>query len=57
MQLEASVNGKLRYRALFVLDRANRFSIRLPKVLGTQGISVLVYQYWAGAGRGARRSI
>ncbi len=57
MELEAAVDGQLRYKALFVLNRANHYSIRLPRVLGTRGLTVLVYQLWAGATRGARRSI
>jgi Cellulase (glycosyl hydrolase family 5) len=57
MQLEAFKAGKLRYRATFVLDRFNRYSIRLPRVLGTRGLSVRVYQFWSGPARGAQRSI
>ncbi len=57
MELEGSVAGKLRYRALFVLDRFNRYSITLPKVLGTHGLQVRVYQLWAGVGKGAQRSL
>ena len=57
MQLEAFVGGKLRYRALFILDRFDRYSIPLPAVLGTRAITVRVYQYWAGPGRAARAGI
>jgi hypothetical protein len=57
MQLEALQGGVLRYRALFSLDRFNRYSIPLPRVLGTHGLTVRVYQYWAGKSRDARRSI
>jgi len=57
MQLEAFLGGVLRYRALFTLDRANRYSIPLPSVLGTSGMQVRVYQYWAGLGRAALASI
>jgi len=57
MQLEASVGGVLRYRALFTLDRFNRYSIALPSVLGTRGIRVRVFQFWAGPARAAQRSI
>ncbi|HWX75637.1 MAG TPA: hypothetical protein VNZ05_10040, partial [Solirubrobacteraceae bacterium] len=53
MQLEAFIGGVLRYRALFVLDRFDHFSIPLPAVLGTSGITVRVFQYWAGASAGA----
>lgn len=45
--LEAFVRGRLRYRALFVLNRFNRYSIALPAVLGTSGLQVQVFQYWA----------
>jgi Cellulase (glycosyl hydrolase family 5) len=57
MQLEAFIAGKLRYRALFVLDRFNRYSVELPKALGTSGVQVRVFQYWAGAGKGIKRGI
>jgi len=57
MQLEAFKSGKLRYRATFVLDRFNRYSIRLPRTLGTRGLRVRVYQFWSGPARGAQRRI
>jgi hypothetical protein len=57
MQLEAFQGRTLRYRALFTLDRFNRYSIPLPPALGTRGLTVRVYQYWAGKGRSAQRSI
>jgi hypothetical protein len=57
MQLEALQGGVLRYRALFTLDRFNRYAIPLPRVLGTHGLTVRVYQYWAGRGRDAQQSI
>ena len=57
MELEAFQGAVLRYRALFTLDRFNRYSIALPRVLGTSGLRVRVYQYWAGLGRGAQKSI
>jgi polysaccharide biosynthesis protein PslG len=57
MELEASEHGVLRYRALFILDRFNRYSIVLPRVLGTRGLRVRVYQYWAGPGKDAQKSI
>jgi hypothetical protein len=57
MQLEASRGGVLRYKALFTLNRFNRYSIPLPAALGTRGLTVRVYQYWAGRERGAQRSI
>ncbi len=57
MELEAFQGSLLRYRALFVLDRFNRYSIALPRALGTGGLRVHVYQYWAGPGRDAQKSI
>ncbi len=57
MQLEALRGGVLRYRALFTLNRFNRYSIPLPPALGTSGLTVRVHQYWAGSSHDARRSI
>jgi Cellulase (glycosyl hydrolase family 5) len=55
MELEAFQGSVLRYRALFTLNRFNRYSLALPSVLGTSGLRVWVYQYWAG--KAAKRSI
>jgi hypothetical protein len=57
MGLEAFAGSVLRYRALFTLDRFNHYSLALPKVLGTHGLRVRVFQYWAGVGRAAQRHI
>ena len=57
MELEAFTGSVLRYRTLFTLDRFDRYAITLPRVLGTHGLRVRVYQYWAGSGRDAQRSI
>jgi polysaccharide biosynthesis protein PslG len=57
MELEAYRGTVLRYRALFVLNRFNEYSIVLPKVLGKSGLRVLVFQYAEGPARAARRSI
>jgi hypothetical protein len=57
MELEAFQGSRLRYRALFTLNRFNRYSIRLPSALGSSGLRVRVYQYWAGLGSSAQRSI
>ncbi len=57
MQMEVFQGSLLRYRALFTLDRFDRYSITLPAVLGTRGLRVRVYQYWAGIGRAAQKSI
>ncbi len=57
MSLEAFQGSVLRYRALFTLDRFNRYALALPRVLGTHGLSVRVFQYWAGLGGAAQASI
>jgi hypothetical protein len=57
MELEAFKGNTLRYHALFVLNRFNRYSIGLPSALGASGLSVRVYQYWAGLAKAAQRSI
>jgi polysaccharide biosynthesis protein PslG len=57
MELEAFKGRVLRYRAQFVLDRLNRYSIALPSVLGTSGLRVRVYQYWAGLSGSTQRTI
>jgi hypothetical protein len=57
MQLEVFRGSVLRYRAVFTLDRFNRYSIKLPRVLGSRGLRVRVYQYWTGVGRAAHKSV
>ncbi len=57
MELEAFQGSVLRYRVLFTLNRFNAYSIALPWVLGTSGLLVRVYQYWAGPGKATRRGI
>ena len=57
MQLEVLSGGVLRYRALFILDRFNRYSIALPALLGTRGLLVRVFQYWQGSAHAAVRSL
>ncbi len=57
MQLEALQGSVPRYRALFTLNRFNRYSIPLPAALGTHGLTVRVYQYWQGSRRTAQRGI
>jgi hypothetical protein len=57
MQLEVFSGTTLRYRALFTLNSFNRYSIALPSVLGTSGLRVRVFQYWAGMSRAAQRSV
>jgi hypothetical protein len=57
MALEVVKGGVLRYRAVFELDRFNRYSIALPKVLGTSALRVRTYQYWTGPGHAVQTSI
>ncbi len=57
MQLEAFQGTVLRYKALFTLNRFNRYTVPLPRALGTHGLTVRVYQYWQGSGTDAHRSI
>jgi hypothetical protein len=57
MLLEAFQGAVLRYRAVFTLDRSNRYSITLPSVLGTRGLRVRVFQYWTGPARDAQKTI
>lgn len=57
MKLEAFENGRLSYRVIFTLDRFNRYSIKLPRALGTHGLTVRVYQYWLGPHEDAQSSI
>jgi hypothetical protein len=57
MRLEVLKGGVLRYRAVFVLDRFNRYSLALPRVLGSRALKVRVFQNWAGSGRAAQKAI
>jgi hypothetical protein len=55
LRLEAFKHGALRYKTLFTLNRFNRFSVHLPRLLGTSGLRVRAYEL--GAPRlGAQRS-
>jgi hypothetical protein len=56
LQLEAFKGGRAVYRAQFTLNRFNRYSIALPRVLGTN-LRVNVFQYWLGTARAASASI
>jgi hypothetical protein len=56
LQIEAVGSGGLRYRAQFTLNRFNGYSIALPKVLGTRGLKVSVFQYWMGTTKAATAS-
>jgi hypothetical protein len=57
MQLEVFKGKVLRYRALFTLDRFNRYSLTLPRVLGIRGLRVRVFQYWLGSAKAAQKHI
>lgn len=57
MGLEAFAGKLLRYRAIFKLNRFNRYSIVLPSALGTHGLRVRVFQYWSGVGKAAQKQI
>ena len=57
MQLEAFSGGRAVYRAQFTLDRFNRYSLVLPRALGTQRLQVSLFQYWMGTARAASASI
>ncbi len=57
MELEAFQRGALRFRATFALDRFNRYSLLLPRALGSRGLHVRVFQLWSGAGSAAHKSI
>ncbi len=57
MKLEAFQGSVLRYRALFILNNFNQYSIALPSALGTSGLTVRVYQEWTGPSKDAKRSI
>lgn len=57
MQLEAFNGRRAVYRALFTLDRFNRYSLALPKALGTGHLRVSVFQYWMGTAKAALASI
>jgi polysaccharide biosynthesis protein PslG len=57
MELEAFKGGVLRFRAVFVMDRFNRYSITIPRVLGTRGLLVRTYQYWTGPAAAAQKHI
>lgn len=57
LQLEAFQGRKAVYRAQFTLDRFNRYSIALPKKLGTRNLAIKVFQYWMGTARAAVASL
>jgi polysaccharide biosynthesis protein PslG len=57
MQLEVLQHGVPRFRALFGLDRFNRYSLTLPRVLGGHGLKVKVWRRWSGVAAAATKRI
>jgi hypothetical protein len=57
LELEASIAGRLRFRALFTQNRFNEYALALPSVLGTHGLKIRVYQLWTGPSRASHASI
>ncbi len=57
LRLEAFSGGRLRYWAVFALNRLNNYAVALPSVLGRHGLRVRVYQYWSGPARAAQKTI
>jgi hypothetical protein len=48
MELEAKSRTGLVYRATFILDRFDRYALRLPRAVGRHGVTVRVWELWAG---------
>jgi hypothetical protein len=46
--LDASVGGRLRYRVNFRMNSVNTYSLKLPSVVGTRGVTVRVHRMWDG---------
>jgi len=57
MQMEVLQHGVPRFRALFGLNRFNRYSLTLPRVLGGHGLKVKVWQSWSGLAAAATKRI
>jgi hypothetical protein len=57
MLLEVLIGGVLRYRAVFTLDRFDRYAIELPRQLGSRGLAARVYRYSTGPAGAARGTI
>jgi hypothetical protein len=57
LKLEVYKGSVPRFYAEFSLNRFNEYSISLPGVLGTNGLRVRVYQYWAGAASAVQKRI
>lgn len=57
LKLEVYKGSVPRFYAEFSLNRFNQYAIALPGVLGTKGLRVRVYQYWAGAASAVQKHI
>ncbi len=57
LQLEVFSGKLVRYRSQFTLNRFNRYSLVLPKALGTGNLQVSVFQYWSGTAKAVSASI
>jgi hypothetical protein len=55
MRIEVFQRNTLRYRAIFTLDSANRYALKLPAALGSRGLRVRVFQEWAGVHSAAQK--
>jgi hypothetical protein len=57
LQLEMFSGARAVYRTQFTLNRFNRYSLTLPRALGTQQLQVSVFQYWMGTAKAVSASI
>jgi hypothetical protein len=57
LQLEVLRGKRALYRTQFTLNRFNRYSLALPKVLGSRNLQVSVFQYWMGIAKAAHADI
>jgi hypothetical protein len=53
--LRVKVGGTLRFRAIIRPDRFNTFSVKLPRVLGTSGLTATITRQWDGKRYNARK--
>lgn len=56
MQLEAA-SSSWRYKAIFTLNRFNKYDATLPAALGVKGVQVRVWQYWRGPAAGVEGDV
>jgi hypothetical protein len=57
LKLVAYKGNTARFFEEFSLNRFNQYSIPLPSALGSSGLRVRVYQYWAGSSSAAQKRI